>query len=278
MTKLELGRIGVGMTPGEGATFLGAARELEELGYATIWLSGGPLRSLQQIADVVGATRTIRVGSGIISVDRFDREAVAATYAGIDGRHPGRFIVGLGGAHGPRPLRTLAAYLDELDSVPPTVPASARVLAALGPRMLRLARERAAGAYPFLVTPDYTAEARSRLGGDAALVIGQLVAVETDPERARELARGPLRFMTARGGGYAANLQRMGFAEDDIARLSERLVDAVVAWGDPDAVAARVSAHLRAGADQVALSVLSGDPPGSLPMAQWRQLAGALIP
>ena len=278
MTKLELGRIGRRDDPGEGETFLGAARELEELGYSTIWLSGGPLRSLQQIADVVGATRTIQVGSGIISVDRFEREAVAATYAGIDGRHPGRFIVGLGGAHGPRPLRTLAAYLDELDNVPPTVPASARVLAALGPRMLQLARERAAGAYPFLVTPDYTAEARSRLGDDAALVIGQFVVVETDPDRARELARGPLRFMTARGGGYAANLRRMGFAEDDIARLSERLVDAVVAWGDPDAVAARVSAHLRAGADQVALSVLSGDPPGSLPVAQWRQLAGALIP
>jgi probable F420-dependent oxidoreductase len=143
--------------------------------------------------------------------------------------------------------------------------------------MLQLARDRAAGAYPLLVTPGYTARARSVLGPDAALVVGQFVIIEPDPEQARALARGLLGSMTARGGGYAANLGRMGFAEDEIAQLSDRLVDAVVAWGDLDAVAARVAAHLRAGADQVALSVVSADPPGALPVSQWRQLAKALI-
>ncbi len=272
MTKLELGPIGVAVTPADGDVFLGAARELAELGYATIWLSGGALKSLEQIRNVVSATRNVQIGSGIISVDRFDRAAVAAAHADIEAAHPGRLILGLGGAHGPRPLRTLAGYLDALDSVPPTVPAAARVLAALGPRMLELARDRAAGAYPFLVTPDYTARARSLLGDDRALVVGQLVVLENDPEQARELARAPLRFL-ARLGGYAANLRRMGFAEDEITQLSDRLVDAVMAWGDLDAIAARVAEHLRAGADQVALSVVSAGPPDSLPLEQWRQLA-----
>jgi probable F420-dependent oxidoreductase len=279
MTKLQLGSIGVVVgRPGDGDVFVAAATELAKLGYSTIWLAGPQLQNLNQIGNVVAATRNVRVASGILSVDRFDPAAVVAAHAELDAEHPGRFIVGLGGAHGPEPLRTLAGYLDALDTVPPTVPAAARILAALGPRMLGLARDRAAGAYPLLVTPDYTAQARSLLGRDAALVVGQFVIIEPDPEQARALARGPLGSMTARGGGYAANLRRMGFAEDEIAQLSNRLVDAVVAWGDLDAVAARVAAHLRAGADQVALSVVSAAPPGTLPVQQWRQLAEALIP
>jgi probable F420-dependent oxidoreductase len=279
MTKLELGSIGVVVgRPGDGDVFVAAATELAELGYSTIWLAGPQLQNLDQIGTVVTATRNVRVASGILSVDRFDPAAVVAAHAELDAEYPGRFIVGLGGAHGPEPLRTLAGYLDALDTVPPTVPAAARILAALGPRMLQLARDRAAGAYPLLVTPDYTAQARSLLGPDAALVVGQFVIIEPDPEQARALARGPLGSMTAPGGGYAANLRRMGFAEDEIAQLSNRLVDAVVAWGDLDAEGARVAAHLRAGADQVALSVVSAAPPGALPVQQWRQLAKALIP
>ena len=278
VTKLKLGSIGVVVgRPGDGDVFVDAATELAELGYSTIWLAGPQIQRLEQIGDVVDITRNIQVASGIISVDRFAPAAVAATYAELDARHPGRFIVGLGGAHGPKPLQTLAGYLDALDAVPPTVPVAARILAALGPRMLGLARDRAAGAYPLLLTPDYTAQARSLLGPDATLVVGQFVIIEPDPEQARALARGPLGSMTARGGGYAANLGRMGFAEDEIAQLSNRLVDAVVAWGDLDAVAARVAAHLRAGADQVALSVVSADPPGALPVEQWRQLARVVV-
>ncbi len=277
MTKLDLGPVGVQVTPGDGQDFLAATGELEALGYATIWLSGGPMKSLDQIREVVAATRNVRVASGIISVDRFDRAAVAATYAELEAAHPGRFVLGLGGAHGPRPLRTLGRYLDELDSEPPTVPASARVMAALGPRMLQLAHDRAAGAFSFLVTPDYTARARSQLGDGTTLVVGQFVAVEPDPRRARELARrGPLGFLTT-APAYAANLGRMGFSEDEITQLPDRLVDALVAWGDLDAIAARVQAHLRAGADQVTLSLLSAEEPGTLPLEPYRQLAKALI-
>jgi probable F420-dependent oxidoreductase len=279
MPKLALGRIGVVVgRPGDGDVFVDAATALEELGYATIWLAGPSISGFEQIRDVVAATHDVRIGGGIIPVDRFDAAEVAAWYAELEATHPGRFIVGLGGAHGPKPLQTLGSYLDALDTVPPTVPAAARVLAALGPRMLQLARERAGGAYPLLVTPEYTARARSLLGRDTALLVGQFVVVDADPERARALARGPLGLMTARAGsGYAANLRRMGFGEEEIAQVSDRLVDAVVAWGDPDAVAARISEHLRAGADQVAVSVLSADPTGSLPLWQWQELAKAVI-
>lgn len=279
MAKLALGPIGVVVgRPGDGDVFLDAATVLEELGYATIWLAGPSISGFEQVRDVVAATRSVQVASGVISVDRFAAAEVAAWYAQVEAMQPGRFVVGLGGAHGPKPLQTLTGYLDALDTVPPTVPAAARVLAALGPRMLQLARERAAGAYPLLVTPGYTARACSLLGQDAALVVGQFVVLDPDPERARALARGPLGLMTAgAGSGYAANLRRMGFAEEEVTQVSDRLVDAVVAWGDIDVVAARISEHLRAGADQVALSVLSPDPPGSLPVRQWRRLAKALI-
>lgn len=279
MAKLALGPVGVVVgRPGDGDVFLDAATVLEDLGYATIWLAGPSITGVEQVRSVVAATRSVQIAGGVISVDQFDAAAVAAWHAQIQATHPGRFIVGLGGAHGPKPLQTLTSYLDALDTVPPTVPASARVLAALGPRMLQLARERAAGAYPLLVTPDYTARARWLLGEDAALVVAQFVVVDADPERARALARGPLGSMTAgAGSGYAANLRRMGFAEEEVAQLSDRLVDAVVAWGDVDTVAARIVEHLRAGADQVALSVLSADPPGALPVQQWRQLARALV-
>jgi probable F420-dependent oxidoreductase len=278
MPKLEPGPIAVTVSPGEGDDYLDAVAELGRLGYSTIWLAGGPLQRLDQIGEVLDATgdSDVRVGSGIISVDRFDRASVAAARAAFEERHPGRFVLGLGGAHGPRPLRTLAGYLDELDTVEPTVPAEARVLAALGPRMLQLARDRAAGAYPFLVTPAYTAQARSLLG-DATLVVGQVVALEADPEQARGAARGMLGFLTGRGGGYADNFQRMGFSADEVAQLPDRLVDALVAWGGPEAIAKRVAEHLGAGADQVVLSVLSAGPPGTLPVEQLRQLAGALL-
>jgi probable F420-dependent oxidoreductase len=265
MAKLALGPVGVVVgRPGDGDVFLDAAPVLQELGYATVWLAGPSITGVEQVRKVVAATRTVRIAGGVISVDQFAAAEVAAWYAEIEAAYPGRFIVGLGGAHGARPLQTVTGYLDALDTMEPTVPVAARVLAALGPRMLELARDRAAGAYPLLVTPDYTARARSLLGDGAALVVGQFVVVDPDPDRARALARGLLGPMTAgSGSGYAANLRRMGFAAEEITQLSDRLLDAVVAWGDPEAVAARVAEHLRAGADQVALSVLSADPPGT---------------
>jgi probable F420-dependent oxidoreductase len=210
MSKLDLGPIGVVVgNPGDRNVFLDAAAELADLGYSTIWLAGPQIESLEQIGSVLDVTRSVRIASGVISVDRFEAASVAAAFAMSEAMHPGRFVLGLGGAHGPKPLQTLARYLDVLDSEPNTVPVAARILAALGPRMLRLARDRTAGAYPLLVTPEYTAQARSALGDASALVVGQFVATEPDPPRARALARGVIGPMTARGGGYAANLLRM---------------------------------------------------------------------
>jgi len=208
--KIELGPIGAVVSPGDGNGFAETAVELEELGYPTIWVPGGRLADLSQIAEVVRATKWARVAAGIISVDRFAADEVAALFTDLEATHPGRLVVGLGGAHGRSPLRTLAAYLDRLDSVP----ATSRVMAALGPRMLDLAGDRAAGAFPILVTPDYTATARARLGADATLAIEQFVVVEPDPQRARAMARRPLGFLgklppTRRtSGGWASQTTR----------------------------------------------------------------------
>jgi probable F420-dependent oxidoreductase len=221
----------------------------------------------------VQATRRVRVAGSIISVDRFDAAAVAALYQELNAAHPGRFVLGLGGAHGPQPFATLNAYLDRLDAA--SIPVTARLMAALGPRMVDLARQRASGALPVLVTPDYTAQARARLGEDRTLAVEQLVVVETDPERARHLARGPLGYLGDLPA-YQANFRRMGFNDQDITQRSDRLVDALVAWGDAATVAARVQEHLAAGADHVLLSLLT-DPADALSPDPWRQLAEHLI-
>jgi probable F420-dependent oxidoreductase len=268
--KIELGSIGAVVSPGDSG-FIDTAVQLEDLGYRTIWLTGGPLQSLSQIADVVRATKQARVASGIISVDRFAADEVSALFADLEASHPGRFVVGLGGAHGPNPLQTLTGYLDRLE----TVPVTARVLAALGPRMLDLARERTAGAFPVLVTPGYTASARSRLGGDTALAVSQLVVLETDPQRARAIARGSLGFLASLPA-YQASFRRMGFADEEIAELGDRLLDAVVPWGDADTVAAAISRQLQAGADHVAISV-TADAPQASSFGPWRELAKRLI-
>lgn len=273
MARIELGHLGAAVAADEGRAFVAAAVELEAMGYATIWLTGGPLRSLEQVTEVVEATDRARVGVGILSVDRFASDDVAALYAELEASHPGRFVVGLGGAHGPSPLATINAYLDRLDSRSPTVPQAARVLAALGPRMLDLARDRAAGAFPVLVTADYAARARARLGVDTALAVEQLVVLDADPQRARQIARRPLGFL-GRLPGYQASFRRMGFADDEIGEVGDRLVDAVVAWGDADAVAARVAELRVAGADHVALSVVTDS--DAQPVDEWRELARQL--
>jgi probable F420-dependent oxidoreductase len=274
VAKLELGRLGVALGPEDGPEFGAVLAELEQVGYDTIWLTGGPtMTSLSQIGAAVRATRRVPVATGIIPVVRFGADAVAAAYAELEASHPGRFVVGIGGAHGPEPLPTLHAYLDRLDTQPPTVPAERRVLAALGPRMLALARDRAAGALPVLVTPDYTARARELLGPDKALVVEQLIVPETDPGLARRYAREPL-GQFAQIPPYQAHFRRMGFTDDDIGQLSDAFVDGLVSWGDDATIAARVGEHRQAGADQVAVNLITGS--SELPLAHWRRLAAAL--
>ncbi|HEX2284633.1 MAG TPA: TIGR03620 family F420-dependent LLM class oxidoreductase [Mycobacterium sp.] len=239
------------------------ARHAESLGFSTLWRSG----NLPMLAAAVRATKTMPVATGIIPVSSVPATDVVSTYRALE---PGRFIVGLGGAHNARPLDTLNAYLDELDAA--GVPASSRVLAALGPNMLALARDRANGAYPFLVTPQYVTDARAALGGDRLLAVLLMVIPVTDREAARRAAAEPLNFLT-KVGGYRRNLLRLGFSESDIDDVSDRLLDGIAAWGPVDAIAARVGEYRAAGADQVVLRILGVDD-----MATWRtRLAEALI-
>jgi probable F420-dependent oxidoreductase len=242
------------------------AQHVESLGYSTLWRSG----NLAMLEAAVRATTSIPVATGIIPVASVPATDVITTYKSLEHDHPGRFIVGLGGAHNAKPLATLNTYLDELDSA--GVPAGSRVLAALGPNMLALSRDRAAGAYPFLVTPSYVTDARAVLGADRSLAVLVMVAPVTDRAAARRAVAETLDFLT-KVGGYRRNLLRLGFSESDIDDVSDRLVDGLVAWGDLDAVAASIAEFRAAGADQVVLRILGVDD-----MATWRaRLAEALI-
>jgi probable F420-dependent oxidoreductase len=269
MPTIDFGSIGAVLSPAE-AGFVHTAVELESFGYSTIWLTGGPMSQLSQIADVVRATTTARIATGIIPVDRFPSEEVAALYTDLEREQPGRFVVGLGGAHGSDPFATLNAYLDRLDSVP----RNRRVMAALGPRMVALARDRSAGAFPVLVTPQYTRRARATLGTDTTLAVEQLAVLEHEPDQARDIARGPLRVL-GQVPAYQASFRRMGFSRNDIAVLSDALIDAVVAWGGTDAIAKRAGELRDAGADHVAISIVADARQPTID--EWHEVARALI-
>ena len=275
MTRLGLGPIGATLDVRDGGGHLDDAAMLEKLGYSAIWIAGGQLPTLDPLRDVVRATGSIPVGSAIIPARVHGAEDVAEFRRDIEATDPGRLIAGLGGVQGERPLRTMNAYLDTLDAADPPVPADARMLAALGPRMMELSRDRASGAITLLVTPEFTAQARQALGDGPALVVMEYVVLETDPARARDAVREPITFLT-QVGGYPQNLRRMGFSEADIAETSDHLLDNVVAWGDADTVAARLRRHLDAGADQVVPAVVPTTR-DTVPHATWHALADALI-
>jgi probable F420-dependent oxidoreductase len=236
----------------DAAVVADEAQRIESLGFSALWRSG----NLPMLDVAVRATTGIPVATGIIPVDSVPAADVIATYESLQRDHPGRFIVGLGGAHGARPLETLNAYLDELDTA--GVPVASRVLAALGPNMLALARDRANGAYPFLVTPSYVTDARAALGADKALAVLLMVVPTTDREAARRAVATPLEFRT-QVGGYRRNLLRQGFSDSDIANVSDWLLDGIATWGDLDSIAARVAEYRAAGADQVVLRLLGAD-------------------
>ncbi|MFF8400844.1 LLM class F420-dependent oxidoreductase [Streptomyces sp. NPDC014846] len=255
-----------------------AAAELQELGYGAAWLGGSS--AARHAVPLLRATSTLVVGTSIQSIWQYEAGESAAAFAEVEAAHPGRFLLGLGVSHAKladqyrRPYSALVAYLDALDEA--GVPAERRVLAALGPKTLELSRDRAAGAVPYLVTAEHTAQARGILGEDALLAPELMVVLETDPARARALAREALSMYLALPN-YTDNFLRLGFTEEDIAGGgSDRLVDAVFAWGDENRVRDRIDTFRSAGADHLALQVVTDSPRDSLPRAEWRRLADLL--
>jgi len=273
MSELDLGPVGMALTVSD--TYLQQAAELERLGYSALWLPGGQIDDLNRLTEIIGATTAVPVASAIIPLDVYPASSVAGLYARLESSAPGRLVAGLGGPQKPRPLQALNDYLDHLDRAEPPVPAGRRLLAALGPRGLGLARDRSAGAILLLVTPAYTSAARRIIGGGSTLVIDQMLVLDTDATRARRTARRPLRFLSGLPG-YRASLARMGFTDGDIASLSDALVDQLVIWGDAGTITARIGQYRQAGADHVMLHVLNeGGQPGPIEVA--RQLAGGLV-
>ncbi|MEV6431546.1 LLM class F420-dependent oxidoreductase [Nocardia sp. NPDC051463] len=262
----QLGRFGVwrdytGFDPEQ-------ARELEELGYGTLWLGASPPAELSEVETLLDATESITVATSIVNIWSAPAKQVAESFHRIEARFPGRFLLGLGAGHPEhagnyrKPYDALVDYLDELDEA--GVPKQRRALAALGPRVLKLAADRTAGALPYLVTPAHTARARQVLGADAVLATEHKVVLDTDPVRARATARPRVEFYLDLQN-YVANLRRLGFADEDLTRPgSDRLHDALVAHGTTDSIADQLAAHLRAGADHVVVQVLDEDPQQTL--------------
>ncbi|MGB8859136.1 MAG: LLM class F420-dependent oxidoreductase [Ilumatobacteraceae bacterium] len=268
-----------------------AVAELESLGFGAIWVPEAVGREpFANSALLLSAGSTIKVGTGIASIHARTAMTMQAGWKTLSEAFPGRFLLGLGVSHQPmvegvhghaydKPYSTMVTYLDAMDrglyfaAAPAEAPQ--RVLAALGPKMLKLAAERGAGAHPYFVPVEHTAVAREVLGAGPLLAPEQAVVFETDPASARQIAR--THMATYLGlPNYTNNLKRLGWTDADIAGGgTDALVDAIVAWGTLDQIVDRVRAHHAAGADHVCVQVLPADPRG-LPMAEWRQLATAL--
>lgn len=266
--------------------------ELDELGFGAVWVPEAVGReAFTNAALLLRGGTDIVVATGIASIYGRDAMAAGAAHRTLTEAHPDRFLLGLGVSHQPmvegvrghdysKPFSAMQAYLDAMDATvfmaaqPTTEPQ--RVIAALGPRMLGLARDRAAGAFPYFVPPEHTAVAREVLGQGPLLAVEQAVVLDTDPSSAREKARTHTRIYTGLPN-YANNLRRLdpSLTDDDFAGAgSDRLVDSIVAWGDLDAVLGRVRAHLDAGADHVCLQVVDGTT--DVPVQAWRDLSEAL--
>ncbi|GAB2986080.1 LLM class F420-dependent oxidoreductase [Streptomyces pseudoechinosporeus] len=264
--------------PAQRGELAEAAAELEQLGFGTVWLGGSS--GVQHAVPLIEATSRLTVATGILSIWQYEAADTAARFAELDSAHPGRFLLGLGVSHAKladqyrRPYSSMVEYLDALDAA--GVPAERRVLAALGPKMLKLSRDRAAGSHPYLVTPEHTADAREILGEVPLLAPELKVVLETAPDRARSLARDSLAmYLTL--PNYTNSFLRFGFTEDDFADGgSDRLIDALFAWGDDDRIRERIDAFYAAGADHVAFQVVTDQDRSALPRPEWRRLAGLL--
>jgi probable F420-dependent oxidoreductase len=273
----DLGRYGVWRTAQDVTPELAA--HLEQLGFGALWLGGSPAGDLRDVEPLLAATTRLTVATGIVNVWNSDARETAAAWARVEAAAPGRFLLGVGIGHPEAtqeyasPYETLRGYVEAL--LDGGVPAGRLVLAALGPRVLRLAAERTAGAHPYLVTPEHTRVAREVLGAEPVLAPEHKVVLDTDPERARALGRSRVENPYLHLSNYTSNLRRLGWSDEDIAAPgSDALIDALVAHGTAAEVAARLEEHLAAGADHVAVQLLT--PPDADVLDGYRQLARAL--
>ncbi|MFI6789883.1 TIGR03620 family F420-dependent LLM class oxidoreductase [Nonomuraea sp. NPDC050383] len=276
--KRRMGRIGVwsGTLGGEPAAFeREAAAEIESLGFGTLWFGEAPhgKEALVHASILLGATRRMLIATGIANIWARDATAASNGANALAEAFDGRFVLGLGVSHAPavsmrghdyrKPVSVMRDYLDAMDATEYAAPLPApapRLLAALRARMLELAARRAQGAHPYFVTPEHTARARAALGPDPVLAPEQTVVLDTDPQRARQTAR---RFMSLYLSlpNYVNNLRELGWEDRDVADGgSDALVDAIVAWGDPETIIERVRAHHDAGADHVCVQALADTP------------------
>lgn len=285
---MDLGTIGIwslAFTHGDRAEARDAAAEVEELGYRSVWLGGSPggnpRGDLVTAAEILAATDRVTVVPGCVSIWERPPDRLAAAYHALPPRQRSRLLVGLGVSHAEfvgryrEPYHALRSYLDALDAATPPLPPDARIIGAHGPRMTRLAASGSMGVHPYLVDPAHTAWARSVLGDGPVLAVEQTVIPHTDAEAARTEARTMLApYLRLRN--YRSAWLRGGFdAEDLDSGGSDRLIDALFAWGDTDRIAARLAEHRRAGADHVAVQVVA-DTPGTFARRAWRDLAPEL--
>jgi probable F420-dependent oxidoreductase len=237
-------------------------REIGALGYGAIWAGGSPAAELSWVDPILDQTDKLKLATGIVNIWTAEAGPVAESFHRIEKAYPGRFLLGIGVGHPEahqqyrKPIDALTDYLDKLDEY--GVPKNSRVVAALGPKVLKLAAERSAGAHPYLTTPEHTAEARRLIGPEALLAPEHKAVLTTDPEKARAVGRKALEIYLNLAN-YLNSWKRLGFTDEDVRKPgSDRLVDAVVAYGTPDEIAARLKQHITAGADHVAVQVLTG--------------------
>jgi probable F420-dependent oxidoreductase len=257
--KPELGRYGVWTF---GVPKPEQAAQIEKLGYGALWIGGSPAGDLSYVEPILEATESLHVATGIVNVWQAPAEQVAEAYHRVEDAYPGRFVLGIGIGHPEhteeyrKPYDVLVEYLDVLDNL--KVPTSRRVIAALGPKVLKLSAQRSAGAHPYLTTPQHTGEARNLLGPTVFLAPEHKVVLARDAEASRKIGREAVDFYLNLSN-YLNNWKRLGFTDDDLAKPgSDRLIDAVVAHGTPEDIVEKLNEHVAAGADHVAIQVLGG--------------------
>jgi probable F420-dependent oxidoreductase len=274
--KPELGRYGVWLSSRSVSPNL--AKQIESLGYGAAWIGGSPDAELEWVEPALAETSSLQLATGIVNIWSSPAADVAKSYHRIESAYPGRFLLGVGVGHPEhtddykKPYDALVEYLDELDGA--SVPTSRRVLAALGPKVLALSAERSAGAHPYLTTPEHTAHARELVGNTVFLAPEHKVVLTANAHEAREIGRKTVDFYLGLSN-YVNNWRRLGFTDADVRKPgSDKLIDAVVAYGTPEQIASRLNEHVEAGADHVAIQVLGG-PDGKL-VGALEELAGAL--